>query len=263
MLPPGVEGYQLIERIGKGQFGEVYRGLAPGGVVVAVKRILRSMDDDSCQRNSSAGKDPRTQSSLSAPDAQLLRPGGSARHRDGTGGWKPRHRMKECKAAGKPGIPVDELLSYFREAAEGLDYLREQKLAHRDIKPENLLRLKGHARSPILASPAIKNSVDHTMHVAGTAAYMPPEMWRRDQPAQRPVQPRRHLVRMRTACALSRERRSWKLPSSISVNRPIWPQCPKPSKRCCSVPWRRNRSMLSQLQGVRRGSGRRSRAAAT
>src|SRR5262249_49880033 len=49
MLPPGA-GYQLLERIGKGQFGEVYRGLSSGGVRVAIKKILRSIDDDSCKR---------------------------------------------------------------------------------------------------------------------------------------------------------------------------------------------------------------------
>ena len=36
--PQTSDGYQLLERIGKGQFGEGYRGLAPGGVIVAIKR---------------------------------------------------------------------------------------------------------------------------------------------------------------------------------------------------------------------------------
>ena len=90
-----------------------------------------------------------------------------------------RDRFKECQAAGLSGIPVDELLRYFGEAAEALDYLREQKLSHRDIKPENLLRLKGHAKvADFGVARHQENTIDQTMHVAGTAAYMPPEMWR-------------------------------------------------------------------------------------
>src|SRR5204863_180051 len=44
------EGYTLLRRLGSGQFGEVYRALAPGGVEVAVKRIFRSVDDESSRR---------------------------------------------------------------------------------------------------------------------------------------------------------------------------------------------------------------------
>src|SRR5262249_57330311 len=55
-------------------------------------------------------------------------------------------RFRECKDAGLPGIPAAELLHYFTEAAEALDFLRKEKMAHRDIKPANLLHVKGHAK---------------------------------------------------------------------------------------------------------------------
>src|SRR5947209_895418 len=48
-LPMG-EGSTLLQRLGAGQFGEVYRALAPGGVEVAVKRIFRSVDDEASRR---------------------------------------------------------------------------------------------------------------------------------------------------------------------------------------------------------------------
>jgi hypothetical protein len=90
-------------------------------------------------------------------------------------------RFKECRAQGLPGIPADELLAYFTEAAEALDYLRQQKLAHRDVKPQNLLHLKGHAKlADFGIARSQENTVDHTMNVGGTPAYMPPEMWRGD-----------------------------------------------------------------------------------
>jgi hypothetical protein len=90
-------------------------------------------------------------------------------------------RFKEYRAKGQSGIPPEELLAYFSEAAEALDYLRKEKLAHRDIKPQNLLHLKGHAKvADFGVARHQENTVDHTMNVGGTPAYMPPEMWRGD-----------------------------------------------------------------------------------
>src|SRR5262249_17001001 len=54
MLPGG--SYEQLDRIGKGQFGEVYRARTTGGVLVAVKKIFRSIDDESSQREIKALK---------------------------------------------------------------------------------------------------------------------------------------------------------------------------------------------------------------
>ena len=82
---------------------------------------------------------------------------------------------------GLPGIPAEELLNYFTEAAEALDFLCQEKLSHRDIKPQNLLHLKGHAKVADFGIARRQvNAVDHTMNTSGTPAYMPPEVWSGD-----------------------------------------------------------------------------------
>ncbi len=176
------EGYELFERIGRGEFGEVHRALAPGGVNVAIKRIFRPMSDEACQRELRALKrvsEIRHPYLLQTHNFQAV-----AEHlvivmelADGS----IADRFKECRAAGLPGIPADELLRYFEEAAEALDFLRKEKLAHRDIKPANLLHLKGHAKVADFGIARTQEaSIDQTLNFAGTPAYMAPEVWRKE-----------------------------------------------------------------------------------
>ena len=47
----GGQGYQKLERLGRGEFGEVWRASAPGGVEVAVKIILRTLDHEASRAN--------------------------------------------------------------------------------------------------------------------------------------------------------------------------------------------------------------------
>src|SRR6476660_7301120 len=48
-------------------------------------------------------------------------------------------RFDVYHSRGEPGIPREELLRYFREAAEALDLMNhEYQLQHLDIKPQNL-----------------------------------------------------------------------------------------------------------------------------
>jgi hypothetical protein len=175
-------GYELLDRIGQGQFGEVYRARAPGGVLVAVKRILRALDHEASQRELKVLERVRD---LRHPFLLQLHNYYPLQDRlvvvmelaDGS----LEDRLKECQAGGQPGIPVAELVRYFTEAAEALDFLHAEKLCHRDIKPGNLLRVRGHAKVADfgIARPQ-EHDLDHTMNVGGTPTYMPPEVWRGD-----------------------------------------------------------------------------------
>jgi serine/threonine protein kinase len=171
--------YQLVRQIGSGAFGEVFEAFAPGGIRVAVKRIMRTVDHPSSLAEREA-LDAIKQ--LSHPyllktnaywvfDNQLIIVMEMA---DGS----LAGRAEYYQGQGRVGVPTSELIPLFEEAGEALDYLHEQNIAHRDIKPENILLMKGHAKVADfgLARPQ-ENQMSTVGNTVGTPAYMAPEMW--------------------------------------------------------------------------------------
>jgi len=173
------DGYRQLEAIGRGNFGEVWRAEAPGGIAVAVKIVSQPLDNEAAQRELKSLdlvkklQHPALLSTLAVfiiknrlviimelADCTL------------------RDRMKECQAKGLPGIPSEELLSYFRDAAVGVDFLHWQGVLHRDIKPENILLKQGYAKVADfgLAREHIMGALA-SVSFAGTPAFMAPEMW--------------------------------------------------------------------------------------
>jgi hypothetical protein len=177
---PVSEGFKLFKRIGKGAFGEVFLAEAPGGVNVAVKRIFRPLDDESSQRELQSLQLIRelrhpyllqTQAFWSLEDRLVIV---MELADDSLADWN-----REVRQVNEEGIPVPELLAYFREAAEALDYLHRMNVLHRDVKPANLLRLKGHAKVADFGLARMMEAKLEAATFCGTPLYMAPEVWKK------------------------------------------------------------------------------------
>jgi formylglycine-generating enzyme required for sulfatase activity len=172
-------GYRLRRPLGRGAFGEVWKAEAPGGVEVAVKLITRSVKGSEAQRELDAlqlMKRLRHQNLLAVQaffpltDRLII----ILELADGS----LRGRLEQCQDKGLPGVPPTELLRYFREAAEALDYLHEQNVQHRDVKPDNLLLLGQHVKvADFGLAKLLEQTQLQTASHAGTPAYMAPEVW--------------------------------------------------------------------------------------
>ncbi len=150
-LARGVEpirGYVLQERIGVGGYGEVWSAFAPGGLTKAVKFVYGRLDESRATREVRSLAHARalrhpfllTLERIEVVDGHLVVVMEMADS-------NLKVRFQECRGAGLPGIPRDEMLGYLREAAEALDYLSEtHSLQHLDVKPENLLLVSGHVK---------------------------------------------------------------------------------------------------------------------
>ena len=158
-----VPGYRIVQFLGEGGFGKVWRASAPGGAEVALKVIslggtqgrkeFRALQlvkkvrhpnlipvvafwlkDENGQILDDAltGHDdlPTADATASQAASQTMvvaeeTPAEPAELiiAMGLGGQSLFQRLEECQSQGREGIPVDELLNYMEGAAEAIDYL--------------------------------------------------------------------------------------------------------------------------------------------
>lgn len=86
-------------------------------------------------------------------------------------------RLRECQNEGWRGIPVDELLTCFEDAARAIDLLNSRHdIQHCDIKPQNILLQSGAAQVCDFGLAKMVGEVRETSLGAGTVAYGAPEV---------------------------------------------------------------------------------------
>ncbi len=153
-LPGPLKGYRLIERLGRGGFGEVWKAEAPGGLLKAVKFVFGdtdSIDEDEARPAQQEEKALHRVKTIRHPyilslerfdkiDGQLI----IVMELADKNLWD---RFRECRAQQLVGIPREELLGYLDEAAEALDLMNDHyNIQHLDVKPQNLFLVYNHVK---------------------------------------------------------------------------------------------------------------------
>ncbi len=148
-----IPGYRLIEPLGSGGFGEVWKCEAPGGLFKAIKFVygnLNSLDADGVRAEQELHalqrvKEVRHPFVLSLDRIEIVL--GELVIVMELADKSLHDAYVECQNAGLVGIPRDSLLRYLRDASEALDHMIEKHgLLHLDIKPRNLFLISDRVK---------------------------------------------------------------------------------------------------------------------
>lgn len=210
-----VPGYRLLEYLGGGSLGDVWRASAPGGTQVALKIVnLRrrgTLQEFRALEQVKNIRDPHlvpvvaywlldeSGQVIADPATAMLAPGGppAGEMAPGVPKGMPRgvtlimamglgskslfQRLEECMAQGHSGIPWKELLDYMEDAARGIDFLNQpgqqhESIIHGDIKPHNILIVGNAAQVCDFGLARAVDSIRATNMPLGTVAYAAPEL---------------------------------------------------------------------------------------
>jgi serine/threonine protein kinase len=179
-----IPGYKLLERLGGGGFGEVWKAEAPGGLLKAIKFVYGDLDTTD-QERVRAEQELRSLARVKTVRHPYIL---SLERYDIVNGqllivmeladrnlWD---RFRECRSKGLTGIPREELLGYMSESAEALDLMNtEFQLQHLDIKPQNLFLVHNHIK--VADFGLVKDLEGRVASVTGgvTPLYAAPEMF--------------------------------------------------------------------------------------
>jgi len=174
--------FRLVKRLGRGGFGEVWEVETSSGIRSAIKASLDPIDGespavkkelDSLNFVKEFSGHPHIVSLL---DYWLVSGYLVTRWELATEG-DLLQVLSEYQRQGEQGIPLNKLIKWMYEAADGLDFLHEKGIYHRDIKPQNLLLFHGHVKIGDLGLAKLVGASTASHTGSGTFGYLPPEAW--------------------------------------------------------------------------------------
>jgi serine/threonine protein kinase len=147
-----IPGYRLVEPLGRGGYGEVWKCVAPGDLAKAIKFVPTS--DSVVSVGCAATQELRALKHIKEIRHPFLLSIERVELIDGElaivmelADRSLHDLLQDCLQRGQTGIPRHELIRYFRDAAEALDLLnQEYGLQHLDVKPRNLFLVGRHVK---------------------------------------------------------------------------------------------------------------------
>lgn len=171
--------FEILETLGSGAMGQVYRARGPGGEVVAVKVISSALagDQKACQRFAS---ESAILGDLSQPRIVAAR---SGLEREGEVLYYAMEWVEGTDLAARleseGALERDEALGAVADVLEALSYAHARDVLHRDVKASNVL-VDASGRMKLsdfgLARALDGTRVTRPGSVLGTPAYMAPEL---------------------------------------------------------------------------------------
>jgi len=194
MIGKTLSHYKVIEKIGQGGMGEVYRAEDTNlSREVAIKVLPEQFTKDP-QRLARFEREAKLLASLNHPNIAAIY---GLEEADGVRFLSmelvPGETLAEKVAKGP--VPVKETLEVCRQIAEGVEAAHEKGVIHRDLKPANVkvtpegkvkildfgLAKAFEAETPVTdisQSPTLTEEMTRAGVILGTAAYMSPEQAR-------------------------------------------------------------------------------------
>ena len=195
MIGKTLSHYKVLEKIGQGGMGEVYRAEDTNlSREVAIKVLPEQFTKDP-QRLARFEREAKLLASLNHPNIAAIYGFEEADDvRFLALELVPGDTLAERVAKGP--VPVEEALEVCRQIAEGVEAAHEKGVIHRDLKPANVKvtpegkvkildfglakALEGETPAPssLSQSPTLTNAATQAGVILGTAAYMSPEQAR-------------------------------------------------------------------------------------
>ena len=180
-----VPGYELVQLLGQGGMGEVWRAVQKSlGRSVAVKLLPPKLAKDP-EFVARFAKESTALAALNHPNViQIIDRGVSDEHYYFVMEYVAGRTLREVLNGGRLG--AHEALKIVVQVTRAIDYAHDQKIIHRDLKPENILlddrgnvKVADFGLAGIQRLEAAVHQLTATSVAMGTVNYMAPEQ-RRD-----------------------------------------------------------------------------------